>query len=682
MPRPLARYVTIVSAGGLLVIAALLVTDVELLRERLEIGVLLLVLGAVLTESAPIRVARHNFEEEITVSTALSFAILLWVGALWAVLAQAIASVTADVREGKPISRVLFNVGQYTLAISAAAAVLHLWHGPRYGEHPIVEGQLPLFALAAVVFFAVNSLLVTTAYSLSQGVGVRGQWLRDIGFNLGTTLGTLGLAPIILVCGAFSPFLLPVLALPLYALHRAGRQAIQSEHQALHDVLTGLPNRALLHDRVGQAITQAKRERGVVGLMLMDLNRFKEINDTLGHHHGDDLLQQIGPRLKAALREADTVARLGGDEFAVLLPGIDTPESAREVGEKLLAALDEPFTVDGMSLEVGASIGGAAYPVDGDDVDALLRRADVAMYVAKDAGAGVQMYSSSDDEHSPDRLALAADLRRAMDEEELFVAYQPKIELAGGTVQGVEALVRWQHPERGMIPPTDFIGHAEHTGLIKPLTLYVLDHALRQAAIWRAEGLRLSVAVNLSVRALLDHSLPDDVHRLLCRWSVPPELLELEITESTIMADPVRAREILDELHEMGIRLAIDDFGTGYSSLGYLKRLPVDEIKIDRSFISSMCEDAHDATIVRSTIELGRNLGLRVVAEGIETDEVCAQLQALGCHLGQGYAFSPPIPGPELTRWVRARQAELWAAAATPAPPSAVLAAAGSAERP
>jgi diguanylate cyclase (GGDEF)-like protein len=436
------------------------------------------------------------------------------------------------------------------------------------------------------------------------------------------------------------------------------RQAEANEHQALHDALTDLPNRTLFHDRVYQALASSRREHIAAAVMIMDLDRFKEVNDTLGHASGDELLKQVGLRLRDSIRESDTVARLGGDEFGVLLPKVVDAKAAVAVARKLRTTLEEPFTLHGLALRMEASIGIALFPDHGSDVQSLLQRADVAMYVAKEHPAGCEVYTRERDEYSPDRLTLLTELRRAIDRGQLLLHYQPKADLRTGDIQGVEALVRWQHPERGMIPPDEFIPPAQRTGVIAPLTMFVLDEALRQCRTWALQGMELSVAVNLSTRNLLDVHLPDTVGQLLARWEVPARLLELEITESTILADPVRAMQILSRLHEMGVRLAIDDFGTGYSSLAYLNRLPVDELKIDKSFILGMEESENDAVIVRSTIDLGRNLGLRVVAEGVESAKAWNRLVSLGCDIAQGYYLSRPVPADQLTEWLRERAAK------------------------
>jgi predicted signal transduction protein with EAL and GGDEF domain len=381
------------------------------------------------------------------------------------------------------------------------------------------------------------------------------------------------------------------------------------------------------------------------------------VNDTLGHHNGDLLLQEIGARLRTGLRASDSVARLGGDEFGLLLPHVADGGEALVLGERVRTILRRPFTLEGVTLDLEACVGVALYPEHGDDVDTLLQRADVAMYLAKEDRSGCELYAADRDEYSPHRLALAAELRRALDERELVLHYQPKADLSDGRIVAVEALVRWQHPEHGLLSPDQFVPLAEATGLIRELTLRVLDEALRQQRAWRDDGIDIRVAVNLSARDLYDLTLPATTARLLATYDVPPTALELEITESVIVADPMRARAILSRLSEMGIVLAIDDYGTGYSSLGYLKRLPIDEMKIDRSFVMQMADDRNDAAIVRSTVELGRNLGLRVVAEGVETATAWSHLKALGCDFAQGYYLSKPLPAAEIAALVTAASA-------------------------
>ncbi len=435
-------------------------------------------------------------------------------------------------------------------------------------------------------------------------------------------------------------------------------QAALSEHQAQHDALTGLANRTLFYDRLSRVVNARRRHDTRAAIVVLDLDGFKEINDSLGHAAGDELLVELSRRLEGALRSSDTVARLGGDEFGVLLPQVDEREDVLHAVRRMKSAVERPVTLQGLSISLEASIGIALYPDHGEDVETLLRGADGAMYQAKDEKAGWAFYDASRVHEGTPRLMLMGELRRALDRHELVLYYQPKAVLADGEVHSVEALLRWMHPDRGLVPPDEFIPIAQQTGLIKPLTLYVIDEALRQCHAWLANGLSLAIAVNLSTRNLVDPSFPDQVAELLERWGVSPRLLELEITESAMLSDPGRTKLVLEQLSEMGIRLSIDDFGTGYSSLAYLKRLPVNEIKVDRSFVMNMANDEDDATIVRSTIELGRNLGLDVVAEGVESEQVWRRLRTLGCTAAQGYYLSRPVPAPELESWLEQRLRE------------------------
>jgi diguanylate cyclase (GGDEF)-like protein/PAS domain S-box-containing protein len=424
----------------------------------------------------------------------------------------------------------------------------------------------------------------------------------------------------------------------------------QLNFQATHDALTGLPNRLLLRDRLEQALSAAARRAGEAAVLLIDLDRFKEINDTLGHSYGDELLRQVGPRLGEVLRDGDTVARLGGDEFAVLLPAVDGVAEARLVAGRLQAALHRRFEVNGVGLDVEASVGIALSPWHGTDTEELLRNADIAMYVAKELKAGAVVFEPEEHQTAPSRLTVLGDLRSALERDgELFLQYQPKFTLDGERIEGAEALLRWQHPQRGPIPPAEFIPVAEGTGIILRLTERVLDMALGQLRRWRDAGVAVPVAVNLSTRCLLDAGLPDLVERLLAEHGVPASLLRLEVTESAVMGDASRCLEVLQRLHDLGVRLSIDDFGTGYSSMAYLRRLPVDELKIDRSFVLGMTTTQQDAVLVRTAIDLGHNLGLTVVAEGVEGAEHVSALRELGCDIAQGFHYARPMPDVEFT---------------------------------
>jgi diguanylate cyclase (GGDEF)-like protein/PAS domain S-box-containing protein len=429
----------------------------------------------------------------------------------------------------------------------------------------------------------------------------------------------------------------------------------QLRHQALHDALTELPNRTLLQDRLEQAIRSAHRDQTSCALLLLDLDRFKEINDTFGHHFGDMLLRHLALRLQRNIRESDSVARLGGDEFAVLLPGVDG-EGADEVARKLQSALAEPFELDGQQFHSGGSIGIAVYPDHGVDASTLLRHADIAMYVAKREREGFARFQPEHAARGASAYALVADLRAAIDQRNhLSLHYQPIVSLADGRVHRVEALARWNHPRLGLIPPDQFIELAEHADLIKPLTLWAINAALEQQAAWHWQGLDVPVAVNLSVSNLQDRELVAAIEHTLASWRADASLLGLEITESGLMSDPDLAMRTVSNLHNLHIRISIDDFGTGYSSLAYLKRLPVHEVKIDKSFVIGMRDDENDASIVRAVIQLGHQLGLDVVAEGVEDEGALARLRELGCDFAQGYHLSRPMSAAAATEWLRQR---------------------------
>ncbi|MGI5507130.1 putative bifunctional diguanylate cyclase/phosphodiesterase [Lentzea sp. CA-135723] len=433
------------------------------------------------------------------------------------------------------------------------------------------------------------------------------------------------------------------------------RQAAKSEHEAMHDALTGLANRTLLTQHTAQAIGRSNQTGDPLGLFLIDLNRFKPINDTLGHAFGDRLLQLVATRLTSAVREVDTVARLGGDEFAVLLPSVSTAANALIVAQRVHKALDEAVDLDGLAVDVGCSIGVALYPTDSADGHELLKHADIAMYAAKRARLGTAVYEPGLDEHSAAQLTVISDLRRALDQAELVLHYQPKADLRSGTVCGAEVLCRWQHPRHGLLGPDRFIPAAEETGLIEPLTQYVLDHALAQCRAWHLDGRDVPISVNVGAQCLHDRTFPEQVSVLLERHRVPADVLTLEITESAIIADPHRASDVLTRLRDLGVRLSIDDFGTGYSSIAYLRTMPVHEMKIDRSFTTNMRSDASSGAITRSLLGLAHNLELEVVAEGVEDEETWSVLAALGCDIVQGYCLSRPLPADQFADWLRDR---------------------------
>jgi len=639
---------------------AFVALDAGLPVERPPVELLVLILLVIGGELAPIKVGRHSDVYELTTSTTFSFAIMLSWGFPTALLAQAVGSLCADLLQRKPWWKTLFNAAQYSLSLGVGAFLLGLLTDLPHNEPGLnVQDLVGVFA-AIVGIFVINELLVTLAMGLHSHERTLYYLKQELSLlSLGNGM-LLMLAPVLVVLADISYLFALFILIPLGTMSavslqnaklvgRLKHQAEQSEYQASHDSLTGLPNRMVLRDRVEQAVLAAERDGLSVAVMIMDLDSFKEVNDSLGHHAGDLLLQQIAKRLTGALRDSDTVARLGGDEFAVLLPRLTDPSDASVTAKKLLESLQPSFNLEGLDLEIGASIGIAVYPTNGTDGNILFQRADVAMYAAKERRAGLETYAAEHDNYDPSRLTLVPELRRALDQRELELFFQPQANMRTRRIRGVEALLRWHHPQRGLLTPDHFIPLSEHTGLIRPMTSYVLEEALRQCSEWQDQGLGLYVSVNLSAQSLLDLNFPDEIAELLKRWDVPPQWLKLELTEGTLMGDPMRALRVLTKLSTMRVSLAIDDFGTGYSSFAYLKRLPVSSIKIDKSFVLNMLDDESDEVIVRSLIDLGRNLGVETVAEGVESEEVWNRLVRFGCDTAQGYLSGRPVCASEIT---------------------------------
>jgi diguanylate cyclase (GGDEF)-like protein len=458
---------------------------------------------------------------------------------------------------------------------------------------------------------------------------------------------------LLLLCGLAALY---AVTLPIvwHISRRLRAQAEKNERLSLEDPLTGLPNRALFLQRLRKAI--ADGEGGAFAIALIDLDRFKEINDGLGHQSGDLLLRQFALRVAGLVRDGDCFARLGGDEFALLLRDVKDERPLVEIADRIAVALETPFLLNGLPIEIEASIGSVRCPDHGRDMETLVRRADAAMYIAKRDRSGHQAWSPEQEDSQPEKLALIGELRRALEQRELVLHYQPQARLDDGRIVAVEALVRWQHPTRGLLPPAEFIPLAQHTGLIRPLTLYVIEEALAQCRRWRDDELDLRVAVNIAARNLVDPDFPMAVDDLVGRSGVAAEKLELELTESAVLTDPRRAVDVLGQLRRLGVRLAIDDFGTGYTSLAYLHQLPVHRLKIDRSFVGSMIENADRAAIVTATIELAQALSIEVTAEGVESHDVWTLLRELQCHSAQGYYLNHPRPAEEIGRWIRRRE--------------------------
>jgi len=546
-----------------------------------------------------------------------------------------------------------------SIAIAVVASIAALWlaftlrTGHNLVAHAKKAGAAAIMGLAVIAmhYTGMEAARFDAASICMVKGGVDGNWLAAL-----VGLASLSLLSITLLLSVVDSRLASRTAGLVNSLSNANRKL---HHMALHDSLTRLPNRSLLEDRICQAIASSERSGKGFAVMFLDLDRFKTINDSLGHHYGDKLLQGVADRLSQALRAEDTVARLGGDEFVVLLVDVATPTVAANVAQKLLDRLALPIAVEGQEQIVSVSIGISLYPEDGTQLRDLMSNADSAMYHAKKMGrANFQFFTPQMNAAAGARLALERDLRRALDQGEFELHYQPKVDVASGAVHAMEALVRWRSPERGLVPPNDFIPLAEDIGLIIPLGAWVLREACRQNCAWQRAGLPpLRVAVNLSAYQFAQSNLPDFVAGVLAETGMAASCLELEVTESVVMHNPAEAALILERLHAQGIHISVDDFGTGYSSLSYLKQFRLDTLKIDRSFVRHISSDADDAAIVRSVIALAHSLRLRVIAEGVETDEQLAYLRHLGCDQYQGYLSSKPLPAAEFEAMMRAAQA-------------------------
>ncbi|MEV4107022.1 EAL domain-containing protein [Nonomuraea sp. NPDC049695] len=608
----------------------------------------------ILGELRPVMVSSATAVGGTYPSTMFTFAVLLHYGLPVAVLMQAVAVAMNGVVTRKSWHRVMFNIAQSTLALTAAAVVLGLFGIVPSPAVPWVPGggDLPAIALAGVAYFATRATLVCGAVALHERRSIARVLKATVGPQALVYAGLLGLAPLVVVVMEHSPGLVPLFVAPLTAVYFTATLSMRRDHQALHDELTGLPNRKMLIVSTEEALAEARQEDRV-GLFLLDLDRFKEVNDTMGHPVGDRLLQMVAHRLTHSVRPGDVVARLGGDEFAVLLPSIRDAHAAREVAARLRAALTEPVRLEGMTFDVDGSVGIALYPDHAPDFELLLQRADVAMYLAKEGRSGVELYQPDKDRNSPERLNLLGDLRRAIDSRELRLHFQPKVSLETGAVQGVEALLRWHHPVRGPIAPSEFVPLAEQSYLMRPLTAYVIEEALEQGARWWHQGMRVPISVNISARDLLDSALPERLEEGLANYGLPPGAIQLEVTERILTGDQAYTQETIKALATLGVPLALDDFGTGYSSLIRLQRLAVSEVKIDASFVRRIAESEDDDRIVRSIVDLVRSLGLRSVAEGVESDEVAMRLAEMGCDMGQGWLFGRPMPAADATVWLR-----------------------------
>lgn len=609
-----------------------------------------LVVAVIAGELRPVRVPSEDGEvRALSTSTPFVLALLAVSGVGIAVVVQAIASFADDVKHRRDARKSAFNTAQYVLSVIAGRAVYSGLSGAPFLGHPTTVSARDLGPLivAGVVMIGVNWVLVSGVVSLATSQPIGLALREDLRDYLATNVVLLSVGGVAALISGAGIGALALLAAPVVSAHLFAAAAARHAHAATHDALTGLGNRGKLYYELARALDEAKESAGGgPGLVLLDLDHFKDINDTLGHPVGDQILRQVAERLVAAAPEGASVHRLGGDEFAVVVRG--GLSESRLVARDLLASLDTAIPIETLELLVRASVGVAVAPVHGADGETLMKNVDIALYHAKLERDRISMYSPKFDVNTVERLRLLSDLRTALDARQLHVVYQPQVDLRNGRTVGVEALVRWRHPVRGLVVPDEFIPLAENSGLIFPLTDFVLDAALSQLAKWREAGYNLRMAVNLSARHLSDLGLPDQVAETAARHNVPLDLLVLEVTETAILSDPIRADAVIKTLRGLGVEISIDDYGTGNASLSYLKRLEIDELKIDRSFVSNIRNDDHDLIIVRSTIGLALALGLRVVAEGIEDGPTTAALRELGGVVGQGFHLGRPAPAEQI----------------------------------
>jgi diguanylate cyclase (GGDEF)-like protein len=618
----------------------------------------------VLGDIWPIVTPGRSSLEAPLASVTFSFAMLIVWGLPVAVLVRATSTMVTFLAKRKSPHRAAFNAAANTLSLTAAGSVL--WalgmHGTPRLKHwlmltgPYGYGQegLGKVLLAALACFAVGYVLITVAVALHSREPLLRTLARKLPYEAFVGLVLFAAAPLVAVAiDTGSALYVLLFAFPLAAIYVNAAISVQREHQAHHDELTGLPNRKMLMLRLDSMLAQAAGSGGGLGFLLLDLDRgLKEVNDTLGHAVGDRLLRLVAHRLTHSIRPGDLVARLGGDEFAVLLPSMKEASAAREVAARLRAAVAEPIRLEGMSFVIEVSIGIAMFPDDATSAELLMQRADVAMYLAKQRRSGVERYVPDLDRNSPARLALFGELRRGLDRGELELHYQPKVYLADQRVAGVEALVRWLHPVRGMLMPDDFIPVVQQSYLMREVTAFVIETAVAQAAIWRQSGLDVQVSINLSGRDLLDNGLADLVSQSLNRHRLPPGALLLEIDERVLTSEPAHSVATAESLAGLGIGLSLDDFGTGYSNLVRLKRLPVTEVKVDSSFVSRLLESPDDEVVVKSILDLAAALGIRSVAEGVESADVAAALLEMGCVAAQGWYFARPMNAASATAWL------------------------------
>jgi diguanylate cyclase (GGDEF)-like protein len=571
-----------------------------------------------------------------------------------------VASVVGDSINPKPLMRTVFNAAQITLALAVAVNLLDI-----FGEDDRLSSGAPLdvgwFAvafLAATALFVVNATLTCIALALHEGTSINRMLRRGLHLNISTDGALVALSPIFAVVAQRSLLLLPLIVATAGFVYRSTRSALDHEHEANHDELTTLLNRRAFMARLTDELSEREPTR-CCALVLIDLDGFKQINDRLGHAVGDSVLRELGIRLGGRQRQGEIAARIGGDEFALLMTNVASPAAATARAEQLLNVIRQPLASVGFPLAIAASVGVSAWPQDGADAAALIQSADLAMYAAKRAGNSVQGSRAGGGPSEVGRLTLLAELQAGLARDELTLWYQPQLDLVTGRIIGFEALIRWNHPRLGIVTPDHFMALAEHTDLMAPLTEFVVRTAAHDLTRWLHVDPELQVAVNVSAQNLHDLEFPKFVARTLAATGLPPSALEIEITENAVLAHPDRARAVLQTLNRAGVRITIDDFGTGFSSLANLRQLPVQEIKIDRSFVRDMAIDPDDHTVVRAVVDLAHRLGLTTVAEGVESQECLDQLRAIGCDAAQGFLIAPPMPACEVEPWLLDRRSPL-----------------------
>jgi diguanylate cyclase (GGDEF)-like protein len=585
--------------------------------------------------------------------------VLIHFGPLPAMLLHAIAALTTGLIQRRAVWRTAFNISQYSLTVIAGWGVAELLHVHASLAHPWGEYDargLVVILLVAVACFVANNVLVGIAVVLADGAGTIAALLAELPFQLSVSAAQYALAPLVIVVMDRFPLAILLTVVPLLAIQFSASASRESQRISQSDDLTGLANRKHLVDQTRTAIASPHHGEISCALFLLDLDRFKEVNDVLGHPVGDEVLRRVADRLRASLRPDDVVARLGGDEFAILLRRVPDLETVWEVAEQVRVVLDEPLVLDGQLLDLEASMGIALVPEHASDYEQLLSRADIAMYVAKADRTGIELYDAERDGASPSRLGVLGELRQGIERGQIELHYQPQCDARDGHLRGVEALVRWRHPVRGLVPPDDFIPLAEQSGLMQRLTDVVLDLALAQSARWAEIGIDTPISVNVSFRDLHDTRFTERLERRLAMHGVPPWKITLEITERVLTADMRRAEGTLARLHTLGVRIALDDFGTGWSSLTLLRRLPVAEVKIDRSFVSRAAVVEDDASVVRSIALLSHDLGMIVVAEGVETELSWQAIRNLGCDVVQGWHVARPLTAQDVTTWIKTRE--------------------------